>query len=346
MKQVWYSIPWVKVVLHLAAWMIIFSLPYLLSSPYDNHHANEDKGASTFFYLNTFTNFLFAGLFYLNAFVLFPGFIYKKKYVFYCLLLIAIFFVIIAIHGLFFLLLHLNRQFIFIRSASFNLPTFLLTVAVSSIYQMIGDRIRNEKIEKEKQEENLKTELSFLRSQISPHFMFNVLNNIVALARTKSELLEPTVIKLSSLMRYMLYETNEQKATLKNEIEYLQSYIDLQIQRFEDSVAVRVSIDIGDDQYFLEPMLLIPFVENAFKHGIGMIEDPEINIRLRTEKNILHFSVQNKYNETSSETKDSTTGIGLANVKRRLNLLYGKEQSLLISQEDNWFIVSLQLKLH
>ena len=346
MKQAWYSIRWVKIFLHLAAWMIIFSLPYLLSSPYDNHHNNVDQDARPFFYLNTYTNLLFAGLFYLNAHVLLPRFIYRKKYVTYCLLLILIFCGIIAIHGLFFSMLIRTKQFVFIRSASFNLPTFLLTVAVSTIYQMIGDKRKNEKNEKEKQEENLKTELSFLRSQISPHFMFNVLNNIVALARTKSEQLEPTVMKLSSLMRYMLYETNEQKATLKKEIEYLQSYIDLQIQRFEDTVTVNVEMNIGDDQYYLEPMLLIPFVENAFKHGIGMIENPQIFINLRTEMNMLHFSVRNKYNDSSAELRDSTTGIGLANVKRRLNLLYGKEQNLLISKEDNWFNVSLQLKLH
>src|ERR1700733_4603916 len=254
MKQAWYSIRWVKIFLHLAAWMIIFSLPYLLSSPYDNHHNNVDQDARPFFYLNTYTNLLFAGLFYLNAHVLLPRFIYRKKYVTYCLLLILIFCGIIAIHGLFFSMLIRTKQFVFIRSASFNLPTFLLTVAVSTIYQMIGDKRKNEKNEKEKQEENLKTELSFLRSQISPHFMFNVLNNIVALARTKSEQLEPTVMKLSSLMRYMLYETNEQKATLKKEIEYLQSYIDLQIQRFEDTVTVNVEMNIGDDQYYLEPM--------------------------------------------------------------------------------------------
>jgi two-component system LytT family sensor kinase len=346
MKQAWYAITWVKILLHLAAWIIIFCLPYLLSSPYDNHHNNVDKDTPIFFYLNSITNFVFAGLFYLNAYFLFPRFIYRKKYLTYVGLLVIIFAGIIGIHGLFFSLFLPSKRFIFIHSASFNLPTFLLTFAVSTIYRMIGDKIKDEKIEKEKKEENLKTELSFLRSQISPHFMFNVLNNIVALARGKSEQLEPTVIKLSSLMRYMLYETNEQKATLKKEIEYLQSYIDLQIQRFEDTVRVEVVIEVGDDQYYLEPMLLIPFVENAFKHGIGMIEDPQIMIKLSTEKNILHFSVSNKYNDASTEIRDSTAGIGLANVKRRLNLLYGKAQSLFIAQEDHWFIVSLQLKLH
>lgn len=346
MKQAWYSIGWVKVLLHMTGWAIVFSLPYLLRSPYDNHHVQQDPDEVGFFYLNTITNILFAGVFYLNAYLLVPAFIYSKRYVLYFLLLTLIFCGVMGIHLILFSMLIKSKPFIFILSARFNLPTYLLTVAVSTAYQMIGDKIRDEKKENQKQEENLKTELSFLRSQISPHFMFNVLNNIVALARTKSELVESTVIKLSSLMRYMLYENNEEKATLKKEIEYLRSYIDLQVQRFEDSVTVNVSTEVSEDRYFLEPMLLIPFVENAFKHGIGMIEDPLIEIKLRTDKNILYFSVRNKYNRASRELRDSTKGIGLANVKRRLNLLYGKDQSLLISGENNWFIVSLQLKLH
>ena len=93
-------------------------------------------------------------------------------------------------------------------------------------------------------------------------------------------------------------------------------------------------------------MLLIPFVENAFKHGVGQIRDPRIEIQLFTENNILHFSIKNKYNPNSTETKDKTSGIGLANVKRRLNLLYGRQQSLSITKNDDWFSVVLQLKLH
>jgi two-component system, LytTR family, sensor kinase len=347
MKQVWYARKWVVILLHISAWTIIFSLPYLLTSHYNDNRVKEaDKDATGFFYLNTITNFIFVGLFYLNAYVLTPRFIIRKKYLAYIFLLIAIFFVIMAIHGILFNYLIKYHPFIFVFSVRFNLPTFLLTVAVSITYQLIGDKIRSEKLANEKQEENLKTELSFLRSQISPHFMFNVLNNIVALARTRSEQLEPTVIKLSSLMRYMVYETREQKATLKNEIEYLQSYIDLQTQRFEDSVKVNFTLDAPNDHQSIEPMLLIPFVENAFKHGIGLIEDPQIDIKLRTENNMLFFYVRNKYNGSTEEVKDGIAGIGLANVKRRLNLLYGKDQNLMISTEKNWFTISLQLKLH
>jgi LytS/YehU family sensor histidine kinase len=211
---------------------------------------------------------------------------------------------------------------------------------------MFRDRLISERLAKEKENENLKTELAFLRSQVSPHFMFNVMNNMVALARKKSDALEPSLIKLSSLLRYMLYETDEDKVLLEKEVEYLQSYIDLQVQRFGKKVKVNVQMDEIDASYFIEPMLLIPFVENAFKHGTGLIENAEINIELKAKHNVLQFTVGNKYNNQEGEIKDKTSGIGLQNVRRRLNLLYRKAHTLLITNKENRYIVSLQLNLH
>lgn len=146
-------------------------------------------------------------------------------------------------------------------------------------------------------------------------------------------------------MRYMLYEADEEKVSLEKEMDYLQSYIDLQQQRFGKKVQVKVHMHSLDNRYQLEPMLLIPFVENAFKHGTGMIEDAQIDIDLEAEKNVLQFTVSNKYNPASAEIKDKTSGIGLTNVKRRLNLLYGKKHTLLISTNNNWFVVSLKINL-
>jgi LytS/YehU family sensor histidine kinase len=231
-------------------------------------------------------------------------------------------------------------------SASHNLTTFLLTVAASITLKLIWDKSEADRLLQEKQEESLKTELSFLRSQISPHFVFNVLNNMVALARLKSDQLEPTIMKLSNLMQYMLYETDEEKVLLATEVEYLHSYIDLQQQRFGSKVKLNVSLNATEDWLSIEPMMLIPFVENAFKHGVGMIEDPEINIHLETKDKQLLFEVSNKYNNETKEVKDKTSGIGLPNVTRRLNLLYGNRHSLSINRKDGWFSISLKLNLH
>lgn len=174
--------------------------------------------------------------------------------------------------------------------------------------------------------------------------MFNILNNMVALARKKSDLLEPSLIKLSQLLRYMLYETH-QKVSLEREVEYLQSYIDLQQQRFGKTVEVKASFDIDQGSRSIEPMLLIPFVENAFKHGAVMIEEPVIDIHLETKGNRLLFTVRNKFRPEGEEIKDEASGIGLVNVERRLKLLYPGKHSLQVRKEDPWFDVQLQIDL-
>ena len=336
---------WWEMIYHIAAWLVIFSLPYLLRPSYDQQRGRDPNG-DAFFYLNSITNLFWVGLFYLNAFVFTQFFIYKQKYLLYTITLVGVYCIIMLFHGLLFTTLIKTRHFNFQRSASFNLTAFVLTIAASLTYRLIKDKSEATKLLEEKQKENLKTELSFLRSQISPHFVFNVLNNMVALARLKSDQLEPTIMKLSNLMQYMLYETDEDKVLLATEVEYLRSYIDLQQQRFGSKVKLNVLFDVKEDWLSIEPMMLIPFVENAFKHGVGMIEFPEINISLHTKDKQLLFEVSNKYNDASDEVKDKTSGIGLHNVSRRLNLLYGNQHELVINRHDGWFSINLKLKLH
>jgi len=337
---------WVQFTFHVAIWALVFALPYLLDSgPKPGHIAISSREETAFFYLRLSTYFFWIPLFYLNSAVLTPRFIYTRKIVSYVLLLLLSLSIILVFHGLIFNAL-IPESYSLPRAVRYNLPTFMLTIAVSVLYKMSRDKIREEETIQEIQQENLRTELSFLRSQISPHFVFNVLNNIVAMVRLKHENLEETVIKLSSLMQYMLYEADDDKVRLKREAEYLQSYIDLQQQRFGSKVNITTDVSLSDEWHEIEPMLLIPFVENAFKHGVGMIEDPQINIELRTEGKILYFSVKNKFNHDQMEIKDKTSGIGLTNVTRRLNLLYAGEHKLDISTEGNWFNVSLQLNLH
>jgi len=344
MKAAWYSKKWVIVLLHVAAWTFFFSLPYLLRSPENERPSKPANESDHGFYFSWIMNFSWAAMFYFNIFVLIPRYIYKKKYwQFAAAHFVTFACVLLEVYLLFSLLF--NRSHYETRTIFFNLLIYVFIFALGTAYQLIKDKINSDKLAQEKQNEVLKTELSLLRSQVSPHFMFNVLNNMVSLARKQSDLLEPSLIKLSSLMRYMLYEADEEKVSIEKEMDYLQSYIDLQQQRFGKKVQVKVHMHTMDDHYQLEPMLLIPFVENAFKHGTGMIEDARIDIDLEAEKNVLQFTVSNKYNSVSAEIKDKTSGIGLANVKRRLNLLYGKNHSLTISTNNNWFVVVLKINL-
>jgi two-component system LytT family sensor kinase len=349
MKQPWYSRKWVVVTLHISAWALLFSLPFLLRPSYENtgshpeqHNRNDANSLIKYF----LTDLLWISFFYLNAYGLIPRLIYRKKFWEYALAQIAIFITLIICDWILFEQFLKGRVYQLKPAILFVIFPYLFVLAASTAFQMIRDKMKAEQLIKEKENANLKTELSFLRSQVSPHFMFNVLNNMVALARKKSDILEPTIIKLSSLMRYMLYEANEDKVPLEKETEYLQSYIDLQQQRFGKNVTVDFSAEKADKHYDMEPMLLIPFVENAFKHGAGMIENAHIDIFLKAKNDVLQFAVRNKYNPDSEEIKDKTSGIGMSNVKRRLNLLYGGNHSLLITKNDGWFMVSLQLNFH
>ena len=158
-------------------------------------------------------------------------------------------------------------------------------------------------------------------------------------------MLEPSLIRLSGLMRYMLYESDEASVTLLRETEYVNSYIELQKIRYARSLFIKVDMDPGDNQ-LIEPMLLIPFIENAFKHGTGAIEDPVIDISLKISEGLIDFRVKNKFDPANEEIKDHTSGIGLAQCERRLNLLYDQKHILTINKENGWFTVSLQIKLH
>jgi sensor histidine kinase YesM len=348
MKLVWYQKKWVVVLLHAAVWVILFSLPFLLRRSYNDRPdtSKEELGALQAILAYVVSNAVWICFFYLNAILLIPRFLNKNKYWQYILSLLVVFAFILLMEGLFYVYFRKPAHFEIRPHILFNLFVFLFFLASSIAYRFISDKSKADRIAKEKENENLKTELSLLRSQASPHFMFNVLNNMVALARKQSDQLEPSLIKLSSLMRYMVYEADEEKVALEKETEYLQSYIDLQKQRFGKNVLFNVSLNEVDAHYEIEPMLLIPFVENAIKHGTGFIENAQIDIELKAKNNILHFLVRNRYNDSANEIKDKTSGIGLTNVKRRLNLLYDKNHTLLISKKDGWFTVSLQVNLH
>ncbi|MBV7529108.1 sensor histidine kinase [Chitinophaga sp. sic0106] len=344
MKQGWYNNKWAIIAMHIFAWLLLFMLPRLLKPSYEDPKPSPDHDAWTIFSFIYFMALI--GFFYLNALVYIPSFVYKKRYLEYAASILT---VLLALYSL-----RYAFEMVFTQAHKVDVkPAFLFTfftaffiLSTSTAFQMIRDRLREERLASEKVNENLQTELSLLRSQVSPHFMFNVLNNMVALARKKSDALEPSLIKLSSLMRYMIYETDEQQVELAKEIDYLQSYIDLQQQRFGKNVTISSKLNAPETGYQIEPMLLIPFVENAFKHGTGMIQDALIAINLEVQENVLYFTVRNKYMDLPQEIKDKTSGIGLVNVSRRLNLLYNQQYKLDIRKQDGWFSVLLQLNLH
>lgn len=349
--------------LHVLIWVMLFSLPLLLRSPFDSHRFPEIMLHPPHFNLfHTLRDLMLVGIFYVNVYVLLKRVTDKSRLGNFIFSQIVIFSLFTLISFFLFkwligftpadMITRFSRSPVHLEvfSPAFVLFRdffpYMLILASSTAYRLILDRIKSEKIAKDKENENLKTELLLLRSQINPHFMFNILNNLVSLSRKHSDQLEPTLIKLSNLMRYMFHDIQADKVPLQKEIEYLKSYIDLQEQRFRGTVVVRSYLQSDKNHYTIEPMLLIPFVENAFKHGTTLIEDAEININLQIINEVLCFFVSNKFNHDTGKAKDNTTGVGLTNVKKRLGILYGDRYQLNIVIHKNWHTVSLQLNLN
>jgi len=295
----------------------------------------------------------FIGVFYLNAYWLIPTYLLRKKRVAYGLSVLMIVLVASILSSLsVYMGYHSIRPFYqVILKRVFPGPFFVLISASLAIFRQ---NARLEKDRKEKETEHLRTELSFLRAQVNPHFMLNVLNSMALLARKKSDLLEPVLLELAGLMNYMLYEANNEKIRLEDEIAYLRSYIDLQMLRFGDDVTVEFNTpQLSIDQY-IEPMLLIPIVENAFKHGIGLIDDPIIRIDISVEPgDRLSVMVKNKYNHFIQQEEKTPPGIGLINLKKRLELIYPDQFRLTIAKNyhtnatltENWFEIVLNIPL-
>ncbi|MCH2226130.1 MAG: histidine kinase [Crocinitomicaceae bacterium] len=222
----------------------------------------------------------------------------------------------------------------------FYTPLFLIIFAF--FMRFVLDWFRNIRIKEKMEREQLKSELAMLKNQVSPHFLFNVLNNIDTLVYPHSKEASEAIVKLSSIMRYMLYETNSDKVIIGKEIEYLEAYIELQKMRLKDPSKIKFDASSVDSSSLIAPMLLVPFVENAFKHAAA-ISGPEIELSVTTTNDSIHFHIINNINNTIEEQKDEVGGIGLKNVHRRLELLYPGKHDLSISNNGESFEVTLKL---
>ncbi len=223
---------------------------------------------------------------------------------------------------------------------------FFLLVAFSgsTSIRLNADRVKSNEQRKIDEYESLKSELSLLRSQITPHFMFNVLNTLTSLARKKSNDLEDVIIRISNLMRYMLYNTHEKKITLAKEIDFLNSYLSIQKLRFGDSINVSFKSTISDPNYLVESMLLLPLIENAFKHGAGTVDNPSIIIKLLAKNGTLEFEIRNSFNPDQLTIKEFS-GIGNKNVQKRLSHLYKNKHEFSSFTKDDTFTAKLNLIL-
>ena len=289
---------------------------------------------------------------YFTNYFLFPKFLFKRKYVSFAFGFIssAVLFVLLQR----FLILYVDMPIIFPdeakQSAFWDFNPFYTVINIYSVVAVFTAiklfkyyyKAQNQKDELEKQ--NKSSELALLKSQVNPHFLFNTLNNIDSLVVTNQEKASDAIIKLSDIMRYMLYDAMVDKVLLEKEINYIQSYIALQKLRIKHSDIIHFNVSGLCSGIRIAPMLFIPFVENAFKHG-KKTEKASINISLDCLPGVLLFIVSNQYIDKADHQKDKTKGIGLVNVKRRLELLYPEKYQLDIKEDGGIYEVKLQIQL-
>lgn len=224
-----------------------------------------------------------------------------------------------------------------------NSMVFIASVA----YAAIRDWVKNERLKRQLLEEKLKTELAFLRTQINPHFLFNCLNNLYSLAlQEKIQETAEGISKLSMLMRYTLHDSSGDRVPLKKEMDYIEDYLTLQHLRIADEDDIYIKFDVQGEvaQQEVAPMLFIPFIENAFKHGLSLKSKTLIKILLKIQEGQLLFEVYNTINHTSKSI-EAASGLGLVNVKRRLELLYPQQHQLDIEKTTDKYHVALKIDL-
>jgi hypothetical protein len=220
----------------------------------------------------------------------------------------------------------------------------LFVVVMASVGKFTFDWFKNARIRRELETQNLSSELAFLKSQINPHFLFNTLNNIHTLAYKKSDEAPEAIMKLSDLMRYMLYESDTEQVPLDTEMAHLKSFIGLQALRFKSPDIVDLEITGDTSTKTIAPLILLPFVENAFKHGYQLNRAGAISIQLHVSDDI-QFSIQNdKPPAGTLVQKDEAGGIGLENISRRLELIYKTAYTLEVDETSSQFKVNLCLK--
>ena len=336
------------ILLHLLFWLgVWFFFVYFFS--YNSNNTN---------YVTWFSSFLLPITMITTYFVVYyliPKYLLTKKYKRFALysaytLVFSTYLILIAIFGSFVFLSNMEIKNMppMSRNYVFVLILVYLVVFIVSFISLLNHNFKTQTENKELQNKILDTqlqiksqELQYLKKQIHPHFLFNTLNTIYGFALKQSKNTPDIILKLSNLLDYILYQVDKPKVNLKEEVLHIKEYVALEKMRFQDTLKVTFIADeiIADKQ--IAPMLLIPFVENAFKHGSLIDGFLKVDIKMHLIKDQLFFSIKNTV--LTNELKSNKVGIGLENIKKRLDLLYKNSHKLEIENKNNWFVVNLTI---
>lgn len=326
--------------LHVLLWTFIFLYPFIF-----DYVSITDKVTLLRTFLLTFFQLL---LFYFNSLVLIPKFLAPKRILVYLVIVIFIISIITCLSLVVQYFLNADydkNKWAYYHFLYNSVILSLLVWGLSSGLKITAEWFKNERMKKEMENQKVSAELLNLKSQVNPHFLFNSLNSIYSLSnKNPDKKSAEAILKLSDMMRYMLYDSGDNYVDLEKEIEYLNNYIELQRLRLKAGITVTFNVHGKVGNKKIAPLLLIPFVENAFKHGISYQNESFISIELKVDDNSLNFITTNSIFLESVE-KEKSSGIGLENVKRRLELLYPQKHKLNISKNEKSFDVELQIEL-
>ncbi len=289
---------------------------------------------------------------YFNYFFLLPRFLERKRWMPYILEFIVPFAIIVFLRVVAqrYITDGYSHQERYFYTSTFIVHTAAITLFITafiSLLKFVSDWFEIETIKKEVQNEKLTAELAFLKAQINPHFLFNTLNNLYYLAYSKSENTTEVISKLSQVMRYMIYDANHERVLLEKEVEYMQNYIDLERLRLNNQIPINFNAEGNVAGVEIAPLILITFLENAFKHGVTTSNpDAFVNISMQVSPDRLKYSVENSKARSAAEDNGGKSGIGLTNVKRRLELMYPEKHSLKVEDGKDKYYIQLEIKLN
>ncbi len=333
-----------EISIHIIAWLFLLMIPF---STYQSIKSFAPIDENISFLPVGVMSLTLISIFYFNYFILIPKFLLTKRYLVYIIIFIASIASSFLLSFVIFSFIGIDRPRIENLDPAFSkvLPILrangilmLIASIVTSISLVLGNKI------KQVEQEKISAELSSLKAQINPHFLFNVLNSIYALAMKRSPEAADMIEKLSSMMRYSMRETQKDFILLEDELNHIQNYIDLHKVRLSEKIKLEYSVEGDANTLEIAPMLITPFIENAFKHGVNSEQDSDIRINILIDGEELYLNITNNKVNTQT-TAIEKSGLGIENTKHRLLLTYPEKHLLKVKDTDKTFSVSLHIDL-
>jgi hypothetical protein len=349
-----------SILVHILGW-IMLCVVLLILSPL-SWRMGEVELPVQFWWKQIFLISLLILIFYSNSGIIVPKILLKGRNYLYILIILvgaALFYSMIVYFEQFSLYaekMHevfnpdrpFNPRKRWIPGDVFQLLLYLISIGLSTSVSLVEKWQKDESLRRELDRQRIDTELSYLKAQINPHFFFNTLNNIYALTNLDVSKAQEALLKLSRMMRYVLYENQKNETLLSKEVKFIGDYIELMKMRLSGKVKLTVQFDEPKENLVIAPMLFLPFLENCFKHGISSQKESEILIKMEIMGETVFFETKNDIfpiNPDSPEAKEN--GIGLVNTKRRLSLLYPEKHRLKFGKDEatNQYWVNLTINL-